>query len=228
MNALHILYDDASITVCEKPIGISSEATDDGESMLALLSAYYGSRKERATPYLLHRLDRAVGGLMVFAKTKSAAATLSRDIAEHRFDKGYFAVVSGDIEAALGTEGELFDYLFKDSRKNKVFAVKKKRQGVKEARLLFRLCEKITVDGEIFSLVFVTLLTGRTHQIRVQFASRGFSLVGDGKYGSRHKSEIALFSARLSFSHPVTKDERVFTLSLPERFPFSYFSEVSL
>lgn len=228
MERLRILYDDASLTVCEKPIGVSSEAIDGEVSMLSLLSDYYADHGERATPYLLHRLDRAVGGLMVFAKTKTAAAALSRDIAAHRFDKGYFAVVTGDVESLLGQEGELFDYLFKDSRKNKVFVVKKKRQGVKEARLRFSLVEKITVEGEIFSLVYVTLLTGRTHQIRVQFASRALPLIGDGRYGSRRKGEIALLSARLAFTHPVTGRACVFTLPLPDRAPFSYFSEVTL
>ena len=162
------------------------------------------------------------------AKNKTAASVLSRDIAEGRFDKGYFAAVAGDIEAALGKEGELFDYLFKDSRQNKVFAVKKKRQGVKEARLRYTLVGKATVDGEVLSLLFITLLTGRSHQIRVQLSSRGFPLYGDGKYGSRHKGEIALFSARLAFTHPKTKEATVFSLLLPERAPFSYFTEVTV
>lgn len=228
MNSLKLLYDDTCITVCEKPIGVSSEVSEAGESMPSLLAAYYVSRSDRSTPYPLHRLDLAVGGLMVYAKNKKAASVLSRDIAEGRFDKGYFAVCAGDVEEALGKEGELFDYLFKDSRKNKVFVVKKKRQGVKEARLRFHLIEKITVGDEIFSLVFVTLMTGRTHQIRVQFSSRGFPLYGDGKYGSRHKGEIALFLARLAFSHPDTKEALVFTLSPPDRLPFSLFGEVAL
>ncbi len=228
MDGFKILYDDAFVTVLEKPIGVSSEASENGESMIALLTAHYQSQNDTSTPYPLHRLDRAVGGLMVYAKNKAAASVLSRDIAEGRFDKGYFAVVTGDVEEALGKEGELLDYLFKDSRKNKVFAVKKKRQGVKEARLRFCVLAKTAVDGKIFSLVFITLITGRTHQIRVQFASRGFSLFGDGKYGSRYKGEIALFSGRLAFAHPVTKEVLVFTLALPRRVPFSCFEEFCL
>jgi len=227
-DKLKVRYDDKFLTVVEKPIGVSSEASEDTETMISLLSAYYAGRSDPSCPYPLHRLDRAVGGLMVYAKNKTAASVLSRDIAEGRLDKGYYAVVTGDVEAALGKEGELFDYLFKDSRKNKVFAVKKKRQGVKEARLRYRLVEKVTVGDEAFSLIFVTLMTGRTHQIRVQFASRGLPLYGDGKYGSRHKGEIALFSARLAFSHPKTKEALVFTLPMPDRLPFSHFTEVRL
>ena len=228
MDGINVLYDDAFITVCEKPIGFSSEEASDGESMISLLSSYYATKGDSAAPYPLHRLDRAVGGLMVYAKNKTAASVLSRDIAERRLDKSYFAVLPGDIENALGKEGELFDYLFKDSRKNKVFAVKKKRQGVKAAELSFRLVEKVTVADEVFSLIFVTLVTGRTHQIRVQFASRGFPLFGDGKYGSRHKGEIALFSAKLAFRHPKTQKALVFGLPLPDRQPFTYFSEVQV
>ena len=221
----HVLYDDSAITVCEKPIGLSSEAIEGEESVMSLLAGYYAEKNEACTHYLLHRLDRGVGGLMVFAKTKAAAARLSEDIAAHRFEKCYLAVCSGDLATTVGKEGELCDLLFKDSRKNKVFTVSRKRQGVKEARLRFSLVKTATLEDEIFSLGFVTLITGRTHQVRVQFASRGHSLYGDGKYGSRKKGEIALFSARISFVHPVTKKPMTFSLPMPDREPFLRFKE---
>ena len=228
MSELYILYDDAAIVLCEKPIGLSSQTTDGDSDLPTALTRYFADRGERVTPYVLHRLDTAVGGLMVYAKTKEAAGALSREIAEGNTVKEYLAVVSGDVAASLGEEGELFDYLFKDSRKNKSFAVKKKRQGVKDARLLYRVIGKRAYEGGVLSLVAITLLTGRTHQIRVQFSSRGFPLFGDGKYGSRLKGEIALFSCALTLTHPTTGERMRYTLPMPDRMPFGLFREVTL
>lgn len=224
-SKITVVYDDAAVTLCEKPIGISSEVSESGADMPSRLLRYYEEKGEKKTPYVLHRLDTAVGGLMVYAKTKDAAAKLSRLIAEGDLHKTYLAVVAGDIAATLGDEGELFDYLFKDSRKNKSFAVKKKRQGVKEARLFYRVLGKRKYEGAILTLCEITLFTGRTHQIRVQFSSRGFPLFGDGKYGSRWKGDIALFSKSLSFRHPTSGETVSFSLPTPNRLPFSCFKE---
>lgn len=222
---MKVIYDDAVITLLEKPIGISSQATDNDACLPSLLLAYYQEKGERAEPFVLHRLDTAVGGLMVYAKTKNAAAILSKAIAQGTLHKRYLAVVAGDVERELGKTGELFDYLFKDSKKNKSFAVKKKRNGVKEARLTYEVLGKREHEGCVLSLVSVALLTGRTHQIRVQFSSRGFPLWGDGKYGSRIKGDIALFSKELSFCHPVSGEAVSFSLAAPDRLPFSLWKE---
>ena len=176
---MEILYQDKEITVCIKPVGVDAEHE---------LPAMLGSDH-----FTLHRLDKNVGGVMVFARTKPAAARLSKDIQEGRMVKEYLALVHGTPPES----GDWEDWLFKDSRKNKVFAVKTQRPGVKYARLEFTRQRA----GER-SLMHIRLHTGRSHQIRVQFASRGFPLVGDHKYGSR-ASETApmLFSCRLTFPH---------------------------
>ena len=176
---MEILYQDKEITVCVKPVGVDSE-----HELPALLGD---------THFPLHRLDQNVGGVMVFARTKAAAARLSKDIQEGRMVKEYLALVHGTPPES----GDWEDWLFKDSRKNKVFTVKKQRPGVKYARLEYTR----KTAGER-SLVHVRLHTGRSHQIRVQFASRGFPLVGDHKYGSRApETAPMLFSCRLTFPH---------------------------
>ena len=183
---MEILYRDNEIAVCVKPVGISSE---DGENSLpALLRAELGGEI-----FPLHRLDLNVGGIMVYARTKSAAARLSKTIQDGDMVKEYRCLVHG----IPSQSGDWQDLLWKDSSKNKVFVVKRMRKGVKSARLEF---QRLTA-GET-SLVHVRLHTGRSHQIRVQFASRGFPLVGDHKYGSRDEATAPmLYSCRLTFPH---------------------------
>ena len=178
---MDILYSDRDLAVCIKPVGLDSEAEVPAELKKALGGEIFP----------IHRLDKNVGGVMVFARTRQAAAALSKAVQEGQMVKEYVAMVHG----APPEMGDWEDFLFKDSRKNKVFAVKKERKGVKYARLEFnRLSE-----GET-SLVHIRLHTGRSHQIRVQFSSRGFPLVGDHKYGSRdEKLEPMLFSCRITF-----------------------------
>jgi 23S rRNA pseudouridine1911/1915/1917 synthase len=174
---MEILYSDNQIVVIVKPVGLDSEhdvpATLGGEI------------------YPIHRLDKNVGGVMVYARTKSAAAALSRAVQEGTMVKEYVAQVHGTPPES----GDWEDLLWKDSKKNKVFVVKRQRAGVKKARLEFT---RLTA-GET-SQVHVRLHTGRSHQIRVQFASRGFPLVGDHKYGSRDQAAAPLlFSRRITF-----------------------------
>ena len=188
---IEILYQDDDIIVCMKPAGLLSEG-EGADSLLAVLAAQCGGQI-----YPVHRLDRGAAGLMVFARNSKAAAGLSRAVQEKQLKKEYFARISG---APAEKVGEMTDYLFKDSRKGKVFAVKRPRKGVREARLTYR----VLWQDEDSSLVRVALDTGRTHQIRVQFSSRGMPLWGDGKYGSRVKGELALFSCGLGFPHPKT------------------------
>lgn len=198
---IEIIYQDKSIVVCVKPIGVLSQQSDKGEeNMISLLK-----EQCECEIYPVHRLDRQVGGVMVFAKTKSAAASLSKQITDKVFTKKYLAVVHGTFEEKSGI---MEDLLFKDSAKNKVFVVKRERRGVKKAKLEYGVLQE--KDG--FSVVSVFLHTGRTHQIRVQFASRKHPLKGDSKYGARDaEKRIFLWSKEIGFIHPETNKEVLFS-----------------
>ena len=224
---MNILYEDASIAVLDKPAGLSSE-----EGVPAALREHWG--RPDAFVGVVHRLDTGVSGLMVYARTPAAAAALSRQVTQSQnayavqdgradgraegrpeapqFIKQYRAVIAGAPDEALPAEGTLRDWLFKDSRKGRVFPVSRPRKGVREAVLEYRILQ----TAENSSLAAITLHTGRTHQIRVQFASRKHPLAGDGKYGSRVKGSIALQSCGLQFVHPDTGRPMEFSLSLPE------------
>ena len=180
---MEILYFDKNIAVCIKPVGMDSEQ----EAPQMLREALGGE----ILP--LHRLDKNVGGVMIFARTKAAAAQFSKMIQEGKLIKEYVAVVHGTPPET----GDWRDLLWKDSQKNKVFVVKRDRKGVKAARLEYT---RLTDTGP--ALVRIRLHTGRSHQIRVQFASRGFPLVGDHKYGSRDEAAAPrLFSCRITFPY---------------------------
>lgn len=181
---MNVIYSDTNIIVIEKPIGLDSEHQVPEE----LKKTYEGDI------YTLHRLDVNVSGVMVYARNKHTAASLSKAIQENKMIKEYKAIVHGIVEE----EGILEDYLFKDSRKNKVFVVKKERKGVKRAKLEYK---RISIQDDT-SLVHIKLHTGRSHQIRVQFSSRGFPLVGDHKYGSKDKKEVPmLYSHKITFPY---------------------------
>ncbi len=181
---MELIYEDEQLLVCIKPRGILSCKDASGKPSVEDLLA-------PRTVFPIHRLDKEVSGLMVFAKTKAAAAHLSQ---MEGFCKEYRAICEGRPPE----QGEWSDLLYHDRFKNKTFVVKRKRNGVKEARLSYALLEQR--DGE--ALVAVRLYTGRTHQIRVQFASRGYPLRGDRKYGAKTSGTIALCACRLSFPHP--------------------------
>lgn len=185
---LEVLYSDSNIAVIIKPAGVISE---DGEnSVPALVREALGV----TDVYTIHRLDREVSGVMVYALTKRAAAALSRSVTENALEKIYLAVIHGTPNAPNGVYNDL---LFKDSKKNKSYVVTRERKGVRRAELSYEtLC---TQDEK--SLVRIKLHTGRSHQIRVQFSSRKMPLVGDRKYGSDEKCNIALFSHSISFPY---------------------------
>ena len=211
---MKVLYSDSDIVVIIKPIGILSQCdSNGGESVISTLSKQFD-----CDIYPLHRLDKQVGGVMVYAKNKAAAAKLSTDIANHDFEKEYLAVVHGTPDDS----GEMCDLLFKDSRKNKSYVVKRMRKGVKEAKLSYKT---LKTDGEK-SLVQVLLHTGRTHQIRVQFASRKMPLLADNKYGAADDfDDIALMSYRICFKHPTKKEKMEFYAEKGE-FINKYFKSV--
>lgn len=208
-----ILFEDKYYIACVKQPGMVSEDENSDESLPHVL------KNERNTEiFTLHRLDKPVGGAIIYAKNKKAAAAFSQIITENRLTKTYLAILDGTPEK---DEDRLCDLLFKDSRKNKTFVVKKMRKGVREASLRYTTKAK----NEKNTLVNVTLETGRSHQIRVQFASRKLPLTGDGKYGSRdNKCSIALWSHSLEFTHPFT-GEHVLINSNPDYdiYPWNLF-----
>ena len=208
---MKILYQDRALVLCEKPAGVLSE---EG-GMPELLRDALGTQEI----YCVHRLDRETGGLMVYARTKQGAAALSAEIAGGLLHKEYLAVAEGETPES----GALRDLLYRDAAKNKSYVVKRMRKGVREAELDY---ERLAVR-EGLSLLRVRLKTGRSHQIRVQFASRGFPLVGDKKYGSRHRDAgLALWSHRLSLPHPVSGEALSRELPPPEAWPWTLFSDL--
>ena len=191
---IKVLYNDADIVVCVKPFGVLSQTSPDGNNMIDLLKDEFGEL------FPVHRLDRTTGGVMVYGRNSKSAAELSKQIVNKTFQKTYIARIEGNITP---NEGDMEDSLYYDRKANKAFVVKKERNGVKKAKLSYETIE--TFDG--FSTVKIKLHTGRTHQIRVQFASRGYPILGDRRYGSKVNSEnINLWSHIIEFLHPITKE----------------------
>lgn len=204
MEPIHILFQDSALVVCVKPQGVlSQEAGDRGMPGLLRGSLHIPE------VFPVHRLDQAAGGVMVYALTEGAAADLSRAVQAGQMEKTYLALMQGTPEPE---NGRLEDLLYHDQRRNKTYVVTRQRKGVKAARLSYRV---LLSDGKI-SLVEVRLFTGRTHQIRVQFASRQHPLVGDGRYGGPKASALGLWSWRLAFPHPNTGKPMTFVCPPPE------------
>ena len=214
---INILYEDNHLLVVEKPINIlvQSDHTKD----LDLLTLLKEDLKKRyckpGNVYLglVHRLDRPVGGIMVFAKTSKAASRLSDQVRTHKLEKVYHAIVYGKVKE----KEELQDYLLKNPKTNQVTVDKRGKEAILDYEL---------VDyKENLSLVKIHLKTGRSHQIRVQFSSRNHPLYGDQRYNKQAKvgEQIALFASSLSFYHPITKEKMTFTLPLPTRKPWNLF-----
>ena len=215
---LEILYQDPYVAVAVKPAGVLSEPDGKGGGMPELLAAQLGGEI-----FTVHRLDRAVGGVMLFSRDRAVTGRLTAAVAERKLRKEYLAVLTGVPEEP---EGVLEDLLFRDAAKNKSYVVKRPRKGVRDARLRYRLLQTVPDGDGALSLVQVQLETGRTHQIRVQFASRKLPLLGDGRYGSRdRRCEVALFSRAVGFDHPVTGQALCLSARPPKEFPWNLFDE---
>lgn len=210
-----ILYQDERILVCRKPAGLLS--TDDENGLPAVLRAQLGDA--HACIRTVHRLDAAVSGVMVYARSQMAASLLSEQIREGKFQKEYLAVLHGAPEAPAG---ELRDLLWRNRSTRRTVVVAEPRKEAKRAQLLYR----VLAEANGMSLVQIRLLTGRTHQIRVQLSSRGLPLVGDRKYGRGDEDgcAIALWSYRLRFFHPQTDEPLEFSLEPPACAPWTDFS----
>ena len=220
MSDLTILYEDAHLVICLKPPGVLSDDSEKGRCMPALLREHYRAQGKNDYIATVHRLDKIVGGVMVFSRRRQVTGMLTAAIARHEITKEYLAVLRGHPEKA---EDTLTDLLFRDAAHNKSYVVRRMRKGVREARLSYR--EIARTDA--LSLVRIQLHTGRTHQIRVQFASRGLPLLGDIRYGSRdERCTAALWSYRLALRHPVTGKTVDVSALPPEGSPWHLFGEI--
>ena len=214
---INILHEDDDIIVCVKPAGMPTQPDrSNDEDMESYLKNYLYEKYEMdEEPYIavLHRLDRPVGGIMVFAKSRDAASRLSDQITGGQVVKYYQAVLMGELPEEAGT---LEDYLVRDGKTNTSKVVSENTKGAKRAELEYEVLDVFETDEGILSYVLIRLITGRHHQIRVQTASRGAGIYGDTKYNpqfmktKRRYQEIALYSTRLEFSHPVTGEWMVF------------------
>jgi 23S rRNA pseudouridine1911/1915/1917 synthase len=217
-----IVYKTKDFVVINKPVGMPSQPDPskdaDAMSETSKLLCDVGESNEI---YIINRLDRVVGGLMLFARNKKSAADLSAVVSQHAIQKEYFAVVEGEL-----SDGDFVDYIYKDSALSKAFVASKARTGAKRAELSYKVIDTASVNNRKISLVKVMLNTGRFHQIRVQFASRGHALLGDKKYGNKDFGSRfpALFATRLAFSF---KGEEVDVAIMPDLnvYPWSLFEK---
>ena len=213
-----ILYEDTHLLLVEKPMGVPSQVAEGDCVPRRLADRGYAVK-------VVHRLDKPTGGVMAYARTDKAAAKLSALVGQHdRFQKEYLAVAQGCPDEAQGTYTDL---LYHDVKRNKSYVVDRPRKGVREAKLDFVVLETATTDEGTFSLLRVRLHTGRTHQIRVQFASRRMPLYGDSRYGGVKGAYLGLWSHRLTFPHPIT-DNSLTATSSPDWSvaPWCYFKQI--
>ncbi len=211
---MRILYEDKDVICVEKPIGVPVQPDPSGDRDLM---SCVKELRSLASLYLVHRLDRGVGGAVLFAKNNRAAAKWSAAFAERRVEKIYYLVAAGEPQAS----GEMRDFIRKEAAASKAFITKGAHGGAKEAHLFYETVARAEDGGTPCALVRVRLTTGRFHQIRVQFASRGMPLFGDGKYGSRKKGcRTALFAAGLTGEGLSVKTDVPF-----EEYPWNLFAK---
>ena len=217
---INIIYEDNHLLVVEKPVNIPVQKDDSNDlDFLTMLKDFIKKRDNK--PFnvylgLVHRLDRPVGGIMVFAKTSKCASRLSEQVRNRTFKKTYYAVVEGKLDS----RGTFKDRLLKDDKTNMVKVDDKGKDAI--------LNYEVIDYKDNLSLVSINLETGRSHQIRVQFSSRNHPLYGDQKYNKSAKvgEQIALFSKKITFNHPTTKETLTFSLELPNRKPWNLFKNV--
>ncbi len=223
---MEILYEDEYLIVVRKDAGIATETNRIGQKdMVSLLKNYRVKRHEEPFIGLVHRLDQPVEGILLVAKTKQAAASLSQYIRDKELEKQYYAIVEGDITE----DGEYIDYIKFDGKKNVSMVVASDDAEAKRAELSYKVLEHIVIDGVACTLLLVTLHTGRHHQIRAQFASHGYPLYADRKYGTaRMGYNVALCSCHISFVHPVNSRNMEFSITpLGKAFmPCEYFDKM--
>ena len=220
-HGVYIIFEDNHVLVAFKPAGILSQEDKTGEpDMLTILKDYIKIRDSKPGNVwlgLLHRLDRPVSGVMVFAKTSKCASRISEQIRQRKVRKCYRAVVSGVFDAR---EGALEDYILKDEKTNTVKVTGSSVPGSKKARLEYRVLDQ----KDDMSLVEIELETGRSHQIRAQMAHAGHPLIADRKYGKgKETCDIALQSFLIGFSHPVSGEYHEYQIPLPSDYPWSVF-----
>ena len=215
---INIIYEDNHLLVVEKPVNIPVQSDDSkDDDLLTILKAYIKEKYNKPNNVylgLVHRLDRPVGGIMVFAKTSKAAARLSKQIQQHEFKKTYLAICCSN---KLKKQDTLTNYLLKDHKTNMVKEDKKGKIAILDYELL-------AVKNDL-SLVKINLKTGRSNQIRVQFSLIDAPLYADQRYNKNaaKNKQIALFASSISFKHPITNEESTFTLEKPDRYPFNIF-----
>ena len=214
---MEILYQDRYLAVAVKPVGVLSEDDPKAACMPALLREHFRALGQPDYIATVHRLDRVTGGVMVFSRRKEITGKLTAAVAAHEITKEYLAVLRGHPEKDADT---LTDLLFRDAAHNKSYVVKRMRKGVRQASLSYTVQGK--ADG--LTLVRVQLHTGRTHQIRVQFSSRGLPLMGDIRYGSKADCSPALWSTRLALTHPVTGKPIDVACPPPDAWPWNLFA----
>ena len=220
---INVIYEDNHLLVVEKPVNVLSQGDDTNDKdMVNLLKNYLKVKYNKPGNVfvgLVHRLDRPVGGIMVFAKTSKAASRLSEQVINKSFKKTYRAVLNGNMKK---DKDILKDYLYKNKKTNMVSVVNKNHKDAKDAELSYETISK----NEKFSMVQVDLKTGRPHQIRVQFSSRNHPLFGDQRYGqhiNKKGDQIALWSYKIEITHPTTKEKMEFICNPPNNYPWNLF-----
>ena len=209
-----VLYRDSQLIICEKPVGVLCESPGLPDLLQEQLHCKL---------FPVHRLDQGTGGICVLALSPASCTSVQKQFQSHCIRKEYLAVITGKPEE---NSGSFMDLLFHDRKLNKSFVVKQKRKGVRDALCDWSVIESTNYNGQQLSLVRVAIHTGRTHQIRVQFASRGMPLVGDRKYGSRIQAETpSLWACSIVFPHPAQKGRVISASSMPHpSFPWNLFS----
>ncbi len=223
MENIKILYEDEFIICVEKKPNILSQGNENTKSLSDDLRLYLLNKGENSYVGTVHRLDKLTSGVVMYSKNEKTTPLLCEMFQKGEIDKTYFAIVEGKPET---DKGEFSDLLYYDRTKNKSFVVKRERKGVKKALLSFETLSQSTIENREVSLVKISLMTGRTHQIRVQFSSRKMPIVGDRRYGSKIKTDgIMLYCTGLSFVHPVTH-KNIEIKSIPTNGYFEIFGGI--